>query len=302
MTDIHDEDRKCGVVAVVGAPNAGKSTLVNTLVGQKVAIVSPKVQTTRARLMGIAVEGVTQIILVDTPGIFAPKKRLERAMVNAAWDGTSGADIVLLLVDAKRGLTEDVETILETLQHRREPKMLALTKIDTTSRERLLPLAQQLNDQIDFADTFMIAAPKGDGIKDLKSTLAAAMPKEPWHFPDDQVSNVTSRLLAAEITREKLFLQLHQELPYASMVETESWTEGDNGIAIHQTIFVERDSQKGIVLGKGGARIKSIGSDSRAELEDILGSKVHLFLTVKVKPDWSESRDSYDSMGLDWAK
>ncbi|MGB3723586.1 MAG: GTPase Era [Pacificimonas sp.] len=302
MSDTHIEDRKCGVVAVVGAPNAGKSTLVNTIVGQKVAIVSPKVQTTRARLMGIAVEGDTQIILVDTPGIFAPKKRLERAMVNAAWDGTSGADIVLLLVDTKRGMTDDVETILETLEHRREPKMLALTKIDLTSRERLLPLAQKLNDRIDFADTFMIAAPKGDGIADIKATLAAAMPKEPWHFPDDQVSNVTTRLLAAEITREKLFLQLHQELPYASMVETESWAEGDNGISIHQTIFVERDSQKGIVLGKGGSRIKSIGSDSRAELEDLLGSKVHLFLTVKVKADWSESRDSYDMMGLDWAK
>ncbi|MEM8826269.1 MAG: GTPase Era [Pseudomonadota bacterium] len=297
MTDQH-----CGVVAVVGAPNAGKSTLVNTIVGQKVAIVSPKVQTTRARLMGIATEGDTQMILVDTPGIFTPKKRLERAMVNAAWEGTSGADLVLLLVDAKRGVTEDVEAIIERLAARDEPMMLILTKIDLVPKNRLLPLSESLNALAPFAETFMVAAPTGDGIGELKETLAAAMPREPWHFPADQVSNVTSRLLAAEVTREKLFLQLHQELPYASTVETESWVEGDNGTSIHQIVYVERDSQKGIVLGKGGSRIKQIGSDARAELEDLFGTRVHLFLTVKVKADWTESRDAYENMGLDWSK
>ncbi|MHB9878961.1 GTPase Era [Pacificimonas sp. ICDLI1SI03] len=297
-----ETEQRCGVVAVVGAPNAGKSTLVNTLVGQKVAIVSPKVQTTRARLMGIAIDRNVQVILVDTPGIFAPKKRLERAMVNAAWEGTSGADIVLMLVDAKRGMTDDVEAIMETLAKRNEPQMLALTKVDIASKHGLLPLAQQLNAKIPFVETFMVSAETGDGIDDIKKTLSAAMPREPWHFPENQVSNITSRLLAAEITREKLFLQLYQEVPYASTVETESWTEGPNGISIHQTILVERESQKGIVLGKGGARVKQIGSESRAELEDILGERVHLFLTVKVKEDWADSRESYDQMGLDWTK
>ncbi|MGB7405478.1 MAG: GTPase Era [Pacificimonas sp.] len=299
------EDMRCGVVAVVGAPNAGKSTLVNALVGQKVAIVSPKVQTTRARLMGVAVDGITQTILVDTPGIFTPKKRLERAMVSAAWEGASGADIVLLLVDAKRGIGHDVETILQTLANRPEPKMLALTKVDLIGKHSLLPLAQKLNDQIPFNETFMISATEGEGIADLRATLSAAMPREPWHFPADQVSSLSSRLLAAEITREKLFLQLHQELPYASMVETESWTEseaeGDDSITIHQTILVERDSQKGIVLGKGGARIKQIGSESRKDLEDLFEQRIHLFLTVKVKADWADRRESYDQMGLDWA-
>ncbi|MBV7256631.1 GTPase Era [Pacificimonas sp. WHA3] len=293
-------ERHCGVVAVVGAPNAGKSTLVNTLVGQKVAIVSPKVQTTRARLMGVAIDGDTQLILVDTPGIFTPSKRLERAMVHAAWEGASGADLVLLLVDARRGITDDVENILETLAQRKEPKMLALTKVDVAQKQRLLPLAQELNRHIEFAETFMVSAPTGDGVSDLKETLAAAMPQEPWHFPEDQVSNITSRLLAAEITREKLFLQLYQEVPYASTVETESWTDGPNGISIHQTILVERESQKGIVLGKGGSRVKQIGTESRTELEDLFGERVHLFLTVKVKADWADNRESYEQMGLDW--
>lgn len=291
-------ETNCGVVAVVGAPNAGKSTLVNILVGQKVAIVSSKVQTTRTRLMGIATEGDTQIVLIDTPGIFAPRRDFDRAMVRAAWESAEGADIILLLVDARRGITEEVERILEALGRRTEPKMLALTKVDIADKYRLLPLAEALNGKGDFAETFMISAPKEDGTEDLKATLAAAMPPAPWHFPADQVSDVTTRLLAAEVTREQLFRQLHEEVPYASAVETESFEEGDNGITIRQIIFIERDSQKAIVLGKKGARIKAIGSAARSELEDMLGTRVHLFLNVKVKPDWSEDREVLASIGM----
>ena len=220
-------------------------------------------------------------------------------MVHTAWEGTRGADLILLLVDAKTGLTDDVEEILKTLGGRTEPKMLVLTKVDIAKKDHLLLLTQRLNRRADFAETFMISAKTGDGVADLKATLVTAMPREPWHFSPDQVSNVSTRLLAAEITREKLFLQLHQELPYASAVETESWTEGDNGISIHQIIYVERDSQKGIVLGKGGSRIKQIGTAARSELEDLLGARVHLFLTVKVKPGWSQDAEMLRSMGLD---
>lgn len=297
MSDV----RSCGVVAVVGAPNAGKSSIVNALVGQKVAIVSPKVQTTRTRLMGIAIEGDTQILLVDTPGIFEPRRRLDRAMVHAAWEGTSGADIVLLVIDGKRGIADETAAILESLEKRAEPKMLVITKIDLVPRERLLPIAAEANRRIDFSETLMVSAVTGDGIVDLKRTLATALPVGPWHFPEDQVSNVTTRLLAAEITREQLYRQLHEELPYASTVETEQWEEQKNGsVKIHQQILVQRDTQKAIVLGRHGERIKAIGSAARAELETLLDRRVHLFLNVKVKPDWAESRETYRDMGLGW--
>ncbi len=292
--------KRCGVIAVVGAPNAGKSTLVNALVGEKVAIVSPKVQTTRARLMGIAIHGETQLLLVDTPGIFAPRRRLDRAMVQAAWEGASGADVVLLVVDARRGITPEVAAILETLERRSDPRMLVLSKIDLVERARLLPLAHELNQRLDFLETFMVAAKSGDGVDDLKTTLAAAMPPGPWHFPPDQLTNATQRLLAAELTREQLYLQLNDELPYASMVETEAWEVGAKAITVRQLILVERESQKAIVLGKGGARIKAIGEAARRELEAMTGARVHLFLHVKVKPGWAEDRETLRAMGLDW--
>lgn len=291
---------RCGVVAVVGAPNAGKSTLVNALVGEKVAIVSPKVQTTRARLMGIAQAEHAQLLLVDTPGIFAPRRRLDRAMVQAAWEGAHGADVVLFLADARRGLDDDVLAIADGLARRPESRMLVLTKVDITSKERLLPLAEELNARLPFTETFMVAAKTGDGIADLKATLAAAMPESPWHFPADQITNATTRLMAAELTREQLYLQLRDELPYASMVETETWEDGPRATTIRHAILVERDSQKGIVLGKGGSRIKTIGEAARHELEALLGRRVHLFLHVKVKPDWSEDRGFYGEMGLGW--
>jgi GTP-binding protein Era len=292
-------EKRCGFVAIIGAPNAGKSTLVNTLVGQKVAIVSPKVQTTRARLMGIAVQNHTQLVLIDTPGMFTPKKTLEDAMVAAARDGATNSDLILFLVDAQRGLTEEVEEILEWLESLQTPKMLCLTKVDIARKDRLLILTQRLNRRGQFAETFMISATKDDGITDLKEALLAAMPRGPWHFPEDQVADVSSRLLAAEVTREKLFLQLRQEVPYASAVETESYEEKDGAIAIHQTIYVERDGQKAIVLGKGGARIKEIGTASRTDLEDMLGKRVHLFLNVKVKADWSERPEMLEAFGME---
>ena len=294
---------RCGVVAVVGAPNAGKSTLVNALVGQKVAIVSPKVQTTRARLMGIAIEGTTQLLLVDTPGIFRPRRRLDRAMVQAAWEGASGADVVVLVIDAKVSLSEDTMAILEALKAREEPKMLVLNKVDITAKSRLLGLAEEANSRVPFVETFMVSAKSGDGVADLKATLATALPDGPWHFPADQVSNVTTRLLASEITREQLFLQLHEELPYASTVETEKWEDRKDGsAAIHQQILVERDTQKAIILGKGGQQIKKIGETARLELEAQLGRRIHLFLHVKVNPGWSEDRTVYRDMGLDWVE
>ena len=297
------EVERCGVVAIVGAPNAGKSTLVNALVGQKVAIVSPKVQTTRTRLIGIAIEGRTQLLLVDTPGIFKPRRRLDRAMVQAAWESATGADIVVLMIDARAGMTEEVSALLDSIKEREEPRMLALNKVDVAPKHKLLTLAQEANERVPFAETFMIAAKTGDGVPDLKATLAAAMPEGPWHFPDDQVSDVTTRLLAAEITREQIYRQLHEELPYATTVETEKWEERrDGSAAIHQQILVERDSQKAIVLGKGGAQIKKLGATARAELEEQLGRRVHLFLHVKVKPDWAEDRAVYRDMGLGWVE
>jgi GTP-binding protein Era len=294
---------RCGLVAIVGAPNAGKSTLVNALVGQKVAIVSAKAQTTRTRMMGVAIEGESQIILVDTPGIFAPRRRLDRAMVAAAWGGAQDADLIALVIDAKAGLKERIEPILDTLTDRREPKIAILNKVDVTPKESLLELATLLNDRLKPEAIFMVSATTGDGVADLKRALAERMPEGPWHFPEDQVSDATDRMLAAEVTREQLYLQLHAELPYASAVETEKYEERrDGSVAIHQQILVGRDTQKAIVLGKRGARLKEIGSRARAELSQLLGRKVHLFLHVKVKPDWEEDRGLYREIGLDWVQ
>jgi len=295
--------RRCGFVAVVGAPNAGKSTLVNALVGQKVAIVTPKAQTTRARLMGIALHGDAQILLIDTPGIFQPKRRLDRAMVAAAWGSAQDADLVALVVDAEVGLTRGVGEMVDRLAERREAKMLVLNKIDLVRKDKLLALAAELNRRTAFEATFMISASSGDGVADLKAALAARVPEGPWHFPEDQVSNATDRMLAAEVTREQLYRQLHAELPYDSAIETERFEERKDGsAAIHQQILVARDSQKAIVLGKGGTRIRAIGEAARAELAQLLGRKVHLFLHVKVNPKWEEDRGLYREIGLDWVE
>jgi GTP-binding protein Era len=292
-----------GMVAVVGAPNAGKSTLVNALVGQKVAIVSPKAQTTRTRLMGVAIQGEAQILLLDTPGIFEPRRRLDRAMVAAAWAGAQDADLIALVIDAKTGFSRRIEQMLDTLKGRSEPKWLILNKVDITPKEALLTLTAQLGERVDFEEIFMVSASTGDGVPDLKTALASRMPEGPWHFPEDQVSDATDRMLAAEVTREQLYLQLHAELPYASAVETEKYDERrDGSVAIHQQILVGRDTQRAIVLGKGGSRLKQIGSAAREELGRLLGRKVHLFLHVKVKPDWEEDRGLYREIGLDWVE
>ena len=299
MTD--PQPQKCGLVAVLGAPNAGKSTLVNALVGQKVAIVSPKAQTTRVRLMGVAIEGDTQLLLVDTPGIFEPKRRLDRAMVQAAWGGAEGADVLALVVDAKGGLGAKVTDIAEAIKDRPEPKYLILNKVDLADKGKLLLHAERLTGLVDFAETFFVSASTGDGLPELKAHLAKGMPAGPWHFPEDQVSDATERSLASEVTREQLYLQLHAELPYASAIETEQYLERDDGsVEIHQQILVERPTQRAIVLGKGGARIKEIGARARAELAGIMGRPVHLYLHVKVKPGWDEERDVYRDMGLNW--
>jgi GTP-binding protein Era len=293
----------CGFVAVVGAPNAGKSTLVNTLVGQKVAITSAKAQTTRTRLMGIAIEGDAQIVLIDTPGIFTPARRLDRAMVAAAWNGAEGADAILLLVDAVKGLNTKVQAIIDKLKGRDEPVLLALNKVDAVAKEPLLALAQKLHDTLGPVETFFVSALTGDGVASLKTHLAKLLPEAPWHFPEDEVSDAPERLLAAEITREQIFRQLHAELPYASAVETEKWlTRRDGSLEIHQQILVARDTQRAIVLGKGGLRIRELGCRARAEIASQLGKKVHLFLHVKVKADWAEDRAVYRDMGLDWVE
>lgn len=293
----------CGLVAIIGAPNAGKSTLVNALVGQKVAIVSAKAQTTRARLMGIALEGETQIILVDTPGIFAPKRRLDRAMVSAAWEGATEADAVLLVVDARKKKHEDIEPILEALAGRPERKFLVLNKVDASVKEKLLVIAEDLAGRVAFDEVFFVSALTGDGVPELKTHLANLMPEGVWHYPEDQVSDASERLLAAEITREQLYRQLHDELPYDSAVRPESYAQRKDGsVEIHQQIVVGRESQRPIVLGKRGARIKAIGEAARKELAELLGQKVHLFLHVKVEENWSESREIYEEIGLDWVK
>ena len=295
--------QRCGVVAVLGAPNAGKSTLVNALVGQKIAITSPKAQTTRTRVLGVALEGETQIVLVDTPGIFAPKRRLDRAMVQAAWGGVQDADLIALVVDSKAGLGEKVEAMLAGLEGRREPKILILNKVDIADKGKLLIHAQRLNERIAFRDTFFISAATGDGLAAMKTALASAMPEGPWHFPADQVSNATDRMLSAEITREQIYHQLHAELPYEAAVETEKYTERTDGsVEIHQQILVAKSSQRAIVLGKGGQRLKEIGSKSRAELSALMGCPVHLYLHVKVKENWDEDRGVYRDIGLDWVE
>lgn len=293
----------CGFIAVVGAPNAGKSTLVNALVGQKVAITSAKAQTTRTRLMGIAIDGDAQIVLIDTPGIFKPERRLDRAMVAAAWSGADGADAILLMIDATRGLNVRVLAIVDALKGRKEPLLLALNKVDAVAKEPLLALAQTLNERLGPVETFFISALTGDGVPSLKTHLAGLLPPSPWHFPADEISDAPERMLAAEITREQIFRQLHAELPYASTVETEKYTtRRDGSLEIHQQILVARDTQRAIVLGKGGARIREIGSRARAEIGEQLGKKVHLFLHVKVKADWMEDRGVYRDMGLDWVE
>jgi GTP-binding protein Era len=296
-------NQRCGVIAIVGAPNAGKSTLVNALVGQKVAITSPKAQTTRTRVMGVAIEGDAQIVLVDTPGIFQPKRRLDRAMVQAAWGGAQGADLIALIVDGKAGLGPKVEPIIEALSGRSERKWLILNKVDIAAKDKLLVHTQKLNDILGFEEIFFVSASTGDGMPELKSAFAAAMPEGPWHFPEDQVSDATDRMLAAEITREQLYHQLHAELPYAAAVDTEKYSEREDGsVEIHQQILVGRPTQRAIVLGKGGQRLKEIGSKARAELSALLGCRVHLYLHVKVKEDWEEDRGIYRDIGLDWVE
>jgi GTPase len=297
------DSTRCGFVALIGAPNVGKSTLVNGLVGSKVTIVSRKVQTTRALIRGIVIEDNAQIILVDTPGIFSPKRRLDRAMVKTAWSGAHDADLVCALLDAKSGLDEDADSILSKLASVDHEKILVLNKIDLVAREKLLALAQAANERLKFANTFMISALSGDGVDDLRKALAAAVPAGPFLYPEDQMSDAPLRSLAAEITREKVFQQLHQELPYQSTVETDSWTERkDKSVRIEQTIFVEREGQRKIVLGKSGATIKSIGAEARKEIAEILGVPVHLFLFVKVRENWGDDPDRYREMGLEFPK
>jgi GTP-binding protein Era len=294
---------RCGLVAVLGAPNAGKSTLVNALVGQKVAIVSAKAQTTRARLLGIALEGPSQIILADTPGLFAPKRRLDRAMVAAAWQGAHAADVILLVVDAVKLRRHELGPILATLKLRPERKLLALNKVDASAKEPLLALAEEMVAAAGFDEVFFVSALSGDGVPELKHRLAELMPESAWHYPEDQVSDASERLLATEITREQLYRQLHEELPYDAAVRPESYTvRKDGSVEIRQQIVVARDSQKPIVLGRRGARIKAIGEAARLELGQLLGVPVHLFLHVKVEENWAEAQDLYQEIGLEWVR
>ena len=292
---------RCGYVALIGAPNAGKSTLLNRLVGRKLAIVTPKVQTTRTRLLGIAVAGPAQLILVDTPGIFEPRRRLDRAMVAAAWAGAADADATVLLVDAARPQDRDTQRIVRRLAETGRRAILALNKIDLVRRDKLLGLADALFKSGVFTEVFMISGLTGDGIDDLERHLAAAMPGGPWLFPEDQLSDATERWIAAETTREQVFLQLHDELPYAATVETESWQERPDGsVRIDQVIYVQRPGQRAIVLGEGGRRIKAIGARARGELEQMLDRRVHLFLFVKVRENWVEDPERYSALGLDY--
>jgi len=297
-----DQNQRAGFVAVIGAPNAGKSTLVNALVGQKVAIVSPKAQTTRSRLMGIAIDGTAQILLVDTPGIFEPRRRLDRAMVAAAWTGAQDADLILLVIDAAAGVNAEAQRIIASLDQRAHPLILVLNKIDLVKKPQLLALSMELTARLNPEKIFMISAAQGDGVPDLKHALANAMPEGPWLYPEDEVSDATDRMIAAELTREQVVNQLYQELPYATAVETETWEDRPDGsTAIRQQILVERDSQKAIVIGKAGRRLKAIGAAARAEIAQHLGRPVHLFLHVKVNPRWDEDRGLYREIGLEWA-
>ncbi len=293
---------RCGFVALVGAPNAGKSTLLNGLVGAKVSIVTHKVQTTRSRIRGIAIAGASQIVFVDTPGIFTPKRRLERAMVAAAWGGAKDADEVVLLYDAaRRRLDPDTRLIIDGLRERGRRAILALNKIDLIRRDKLLGLAARFDAEGVFSRIFMISATRGDGVDDLCRHLAERLPEGPWLYPEDQLSDLPERLLAAEVTREKLFLNLHQELPYALTVETEDWQDLEDGSArIEQVITVARESHKGICLGKGGRTIKAVREAAQRELEELLGRRVHLFLFVKVRENWIEDPERYRAMGLEF--
>ena len=293
---------RAGFVAVIGAPNAGKSTLVNALVGQKVAIVSPKAQTTRARLMGIAIQGQTQILLVDTPGIFDPRRRLDRAMVAAAWTGAQDADLILLVIDAAAKVNAEVDRLIASLADRQQPLFLALNKVDLMKKPQLLALSAELTERLNPDKVFMISASQGDGVSDLKIALTDAMPEGPWLYPEDEVSDATDRMIAAELTREQVVNQLHQELPYATAVETETWEDRPDGsTVIRQQILVARDSQKAIVIGKGGARLKRIGEAARAAITEHLGRPTHLYLHVKVNPKWDEDQALYREIGLEWA-
>lgn len=298
-----ERDTRCGYVALIGAPNAGKSTLLNKLVGAKVSIVTHKVQTTRALVRGIAIEGDAQIIFVDTPGIFTPKRRLDRAMVTTAWGGAKEADIVCVLIDARHGLDDEARQVIERLQGVSRTVVLILNKIDLLRRERLLALAQEANELHPFAHTFMVSAQNGDGVPDLASWLAERMPKGPWLYPEDQLSDLPLRMLAAEITREKLYLRLHEELPYSSTVETDLWEMRPDGSArVEQTIFVERESQKKIVIGKGGQTIRAISMAARGEIAEAADQPVHLFLFVKVRENWSDDPERYREMGLEFPR
>ena len=294
---------RCGFIALIGAPNAGKSTLINALVGAKVSIVSRKVQTTRALVRGIAIVGQAQLVLMDTPGIFAPKRRLDRAMVTNAWAGVHDADIAAVLIDAVRGLDDEADLIFARLAEIRQPKILLINKVDLVDKSALLAIVKAANERVAFAATFMISALTGDGVADVKHWLAVQAPAGPWHYPEDQITDAPLRQLAAEITREKLYLRLHQELPYQSTVETESWKElRDGSTRIEQTIYVERESQRKIVLGKGGQTIKAIGADARREIADMIETPVHLFLFVKVREHWADDPERYREMGLEFPK
>jgi GTPase len=298
-----EANMKAGFVALIGAPNAGKSTLLNALVGSKVSIVSRKVQTTRALVRGIAIEGDAQIVFVDTPGIFKPKRRLDRAMVTSAWGGASDADAVALLLDVRKGIDEEAEAILDRLSELKKPKVLILNKIDLIERSRLLEISAKLNEKVPFLHTFMISALKGDGVKTLMQQLAELMPKGPWLYPEDQISDAPLRMLAAEITREKIYERLHEELPYQSTVETDQWQQRPDGsIRIEQTVFVERDSQRKIVLGKGGQTVKAIGQAARREISEVAEAPVHLFIFVKVRENWSDDPERYREMGLEFPR
>ena len=295
------DEMRCGFYAIIGAPNAGKSTLLNSLVGAKVAIVTHKVQTTRTRITGIGMFEDTQMVFIDTPGIFEPKRRLDRAMVSAAWQGAEDAETTVLMVDAKKGITEDVKRIVDSLKVNNHKAILVLNKIDLIKRETLLALTQELNASGVFPETFMISALKGNGVHDLKAHLASLAPKGPWMYPEDQISDVTMRNLAAEVTREKVFLRLHEELPYATTVETEKWEERDDGsVRIEQVIHVLRETQKGIVIGKGGTMLKTIGQMAREEMEEAFDCRIHLFLHVRVSERWADDRSVYQDMGLEF--
>ncbi|MDP1729933.1 MAG: GTPase Era [Devosia sp.] len=297
------ENTRCGFVALVGAPNAGKSTLLNSLVGTKVSIVTHKAQTTRAQIRGVVTLDEAQIVFIDTPGIFAPKRRLDRAMVEAAWTGAGDADFVALIVDAERGITGELESLLEGLAAIRHPKVLILNKVDLIKREKLLALSGNLNARLSFEQTFMISALKGDGVKDFLDWSAKRVPAGPWHFPEDQLTDLSLALTASEVTREKLFLRIHDEIPYNVTVETEKFTiQKDGSYRIDQVIYVTRDTHKKIVLGAGGQTIKAIGAESRAELMDIFDTKVHLFLFVKVREKWGDDPERYREMGLEYPR